>query len=612
MKMTTKPKMILPRATALVLVAFLLNGCTASSRRSEVAQSGESVETQEREIAEESRPVIATFFPKTRTAVPLVWKGPSAKLERINGTNETFLNIAGVRHRPIFISVNTQGISETDKEGSWKILLDQIDLATETGMPIIDLMMANKTRAFMTELSDRLGSRQVYLWLRFEVWDPAMANLHVPLLRDLKGQEIAGQKDSWSVNRDGQWSKISFYNSLDSRWIEVQKLQLEDYLKNLNESPLARKIIGVRMTYMTGGEWFQAGIAQVDGTIVEDPPGLYSWQNPERFFFGDYSPSEQVLFSHWLKASGFKDIKLPTVADRVHPKLGRSFIVGANGAGQAAYLYHRFLSERASWMQTELSKTAKEITQSKALTMTIQGYLYSLSHFNGALHGAFSYMLNSPYVDAISAPYNYNVDGSRKVGFSLVAHGPMDSPLVHSKLWIHEDDSRPYWGGDGWRTTKDWLTQKALLLRNGVTALIHGNGLYYFDLPNKGWMGGTPEHLAEMRGLYKTLSELKPKLSGKLGQAGAIAPEVAIFVDDDSYHLISAIGMDVPQTYQNANQLVLGMVEKVARLGVPVRYYLLSDIENPKLDVTRLKLAFFLNTPKLNRSVRDAIRVRLM
>ena len=66
----------------------------------------------------------------------------------------------------------------------------------------------------------------------------------------------------------------------------------------------------------------------------------------------------------------------------------------------------------------------------------------------------------------------------------------MDSPALHGKLWIHEDDSRPYWSADGFRTTTSAAEDAALLLRNAVTSLIHGNALYFFDLPNQGWFGG--------------------------------------------------------------------------------------------------------------------------
>ena len=283
-----------------------------------------------------------------------------------------------------------------------------------------------------------------------------------------------------------------------------------------------------------------------------------------------------------------------------------------SGAGLSAALYHRFLSERVASLQESLAATVKTFTSGRALVMVNNAYLFSLSYYNGSLHTAVEKLLNSPSIDAISAPYNYNTLGSRLPGFPLIGHGPMDSPALHGKLWIHEDDSRPYWSTDGFRTTSSWAEDRALLLRNAATSLIHGNALYYFDLPDKGWFGGNPAHASETTQLYQSVQHLESKLAGQLSHAGPVKPEIAVFVDDASYQLYPEFGMDGAASYGTANDLLIHMVEKIAGQGAPVRYYLLDDLGNANLDVSSFKLVLFLNTPRLTQAHRQQIQARLM
>ena len=539
------------------------------------------------------------------------WRGPQASIERVPGSNEVFLDVDGQRLRPIFVSVNPQGI--TDPSTGWQTLLDEIDLASSQGMPVIDLMLGNRTPAWLADFAQRLGNRQVYLWLRFDMWIPGFANLGVPLLEDLAGNAQVGYRASYAIGHDAVWTSIPFYTTLDQSWLDAENADLRVLLTDISQSAFGDRVIGVRTTYMAGGEWFQPPLAFHDGTLDESPPNAWPWSNPDVFSIGDYSASEQAAFAQWLADSGLPtNLSFPTPAERINPRLGHTFVVDGTGAGLNAALYHRFEAERVAHLQDALAATVKSFTGSRALVMVNNGYLFSLSHYNGSFHTALEKVLASPSIDAVSAPYNYNTLGSRLPGFPLIAHGPMDSPALHGKLWIHEDDSRPYWSTDGFRTTTTWAQDRALLLRNAATSLIHGNGLYYFDLPDKGWFGGTPAHVDETRSLYQAVQHLESKLSGQLASSGPVKPEIAVFIDDASYHLYPEFGMDGAATYGTANDLILHMVEKIAMTGAPVRYYLLDDLGNPDLDVSAFKAVFFLNTPRLTQAQRAQISARLM
>ena len=59
----------------------------------------------------------------------------------------------------------------------------------------------------------------------------------------------------------------------------------------------------------------------------------------------------------------------------------------------------------------------------------------------GGGHLAITEVLNSPDVDAIMSPYQYETLVRQPAG-TLLPHGVFDSPWLHKKLYIVEDDTR--------------------------------------------------------------------------------------------------------------------------------------------------------------------------
>ena len=537
------------------------------------------------------------------------WRGPQATLVQVPGSSEVHIQINGQEFQPVFVSVNPQAIQDPS---GWDTLLAEVDLASTQGMPIIDLMLGNRSPAFLDQLAQELGNRQVYLWLRFDSWVPEFASVSPPLLEDTTGDQAPGYRQTYAYGHTETWTSIPYYTSLNADWLAAEQLALSELVDDISQSAIGDRVIGLRPTYMAGGEWFQPPIAFHDNTLDESPPNAFPWSNPDVYALWDYGTAEQSDFASWLTDNGYGPLAFPTPSDRVNPELGHTFVLDGSGNGLNAALYHRFESERVATLQDALAQTIKQLTGGKALVMMNNAYLYSLCYYNGSFHTAVEKLLQSTSIDAVAAPYNYDTQGARKVGNPFIPHGPMDSPALHGKLWIHEDDSRPYWSTDGFRTTTTWAEDRALLLRNAVTSTLHGNALYFFDLPDQGWFGGNPSHASETQSLYAELQQLLPKLDGHLGNDGPVKPEIAIFIDDTSYQLYPEFGMDGASSYGTSNALVLSMVEKIANLGAPVRYYLLDDLGNSNLDVSAFKLVFFINTPRITQTQRAQIQSRLM
>lgn len=146
---------------------------------------------------------------------------------------------------------------------------------------------------------------------------------------------------------------------------------------------------------------------------------------------------------------------------------------------------------RVAFVQTELAKAIKAITGKSMLVGFNAGYLYALAYLQGSTHLNLSTVLSSPDIDFIVAPYDYQY--SRLLSSPFLPPGPIESTLLHDKLWITEDDTRTSLAdADAFKFSTNTADDVFLMTRNVTSAIQHRSGLYVFDLPNKGWFLSTP------------------------------------------------------------------------------------------------------------------------
>lgn len=145
--------------------------------------------------------------------------------------------------------------------------------------------------------------------------------------------------------------------------------------------------------------------------------------------------------------------------------------------------------------QLALAETIKIYTNGKCLVTLNAGYLLVFTDIQGGSHVEFEDILNSKFVDIISSPYLYNM--ARFSMNPMIQQVPLDSVPLHNKLFVIEDDTRtsladPHFGQNFCST----LTCDIDMINRNVTyALEHNAGLYFLDLPNKGWFGRADKDL---------------------------------------------------------------------------------------------------------------------
>ena len=212
----------------------------------------------------------------------------------------------------------------------------------------------------------------------------------------------------------------------------------------------------------------------------------------------------------------------------------------------------------------------------------------------------------------------------------LASMGPMDSPGLHSKFWVSEDDTRTSLAcppgatscpdaPPGWLDCQTSECDARLMRRNVLTSALHGSAVYAFDLRLGGWFGkpngtaGNNTNTTTTAAIWAAAATAR-KAAEQLyalgdGDAG-LQPEIAVFIDDASLAHFRADGMgqghlDYLPPAEWLNDLALD----ATLTGAPIVTYHLRDLLLPKSTsiFAGIKLAIFPNAFLLDDELRSAL-----
>lgn len=539
------------------------------------------------------------------------WSGPAAKLIQPGPGQPMQILVNGKKINPIFLSL----VMPSDEAG-WNTFLYQLDLALTYGTPILDVFFTNiHSPERLTTLAQKLGTRSVYLWLRFDVWTPALAAFEPELLQNINGSILPDNRQAPVQSYiDSSWTTINIRTPLVAHWIQAQREQLTAFVQNANTA-LPGKVIGFRPTYLQTAEWYDIPRLNTPGGLAE------TWGFPDltQTYFPGYSAASQSEFCAWtgmhptLVGAG---CSAPSVRTRATPDLGTAFIFAGSAEHARVPFFNRYLAMQVLQAQEQMAATIKSLTNKNALVMVNNGYLYELEVQMGSTHIALRELMNSTNIDAISSPYSYG--SARQLGNPFRSMGPVDSPGLHGKIWIQEDDTRT-----SFNTNSSLATQTtnlgadiSILRRNALASALHGNALYFFDLEGSGWFGkGTrpADSVTLWQGInsvQKSINKFDPKPAGN-----SLQSEVAVFIDDHSFGFHPLGGLEqskVNISQQFISQIGSESVNELLKTGAPIRQYLLSDLYSTQLDLSRVKVAVILNAFALEDTLRAAIQSRLL
>lgn len=278
-----------------------------------------------------------------------------------------------------------------------------------------------------------------------------------------------------------------------------------------------------------------------------------------KFYFGT---SSDAITDEWISDKSdelshiIKDLNqyLPNKVIGIRPmalESGEWFKVPANVA----------MAKQISKAQIALAHVIKTMTSENCLVGMYAGYLFAFASIEGGAHVDFQSILESTEIDIIASPYSYNE--SRDLNNPITHQVPIDSVRLHGKLFLTEDDTRTSFSDPsfGQHSCDTLACDKGILNRNIKSALSHGHGLYFLDLPAKGWFGRLDRQTDSIA--------LWDAIEASINQQVSFTAQISVFVDAETMKQTPA-GIYV---YNSVESQMISLEQS----GLGVKYYMLSD-----------------------------------
>ncbi len=387
------------------------------------------------------------------------------------------------------------------------------------------------------------------------------------------------------------WSNPTKYPSFTSQlWLKDVGEFLRQYIRHLNSSPYGERYIG----FMVGG-----------GAAME---WVYNWGNP---YFHDYSKNQLNAYVAWLKTIypdvnalreawknpdiTFETVQIPTIAERMNGDV-RNFYDPAKGRKVSDY--RRFHSIAVSSAVSYMCKIVNEETQGKRLAVVAYGYLMNSHDVYSAMdmgHYDLANVLECPYVSALISPHVYY--GRNPGGFAMVPT-PVDSVMLHGKVFFDEDDIRTHISAKTPLNDQEGRAQNLeesinVFKRDAAYALSKGMRFWYMDFGN-GWYHDDA--------IMDTIGKIQKIATESLEKNRSKTSEIALIVSEKSSDYMSTEpGLLTSLLY---NQVF----KEFTRIGAPLDVYLISDLAK----IPDYKMYVFLNAFYLTDNDRKAIKENIM
>jgi hypothetical protein len=378
-------------------------------------------------------------------------------------------------------------------------------------------------------------------------------------------------------NEDGDVDRPLRASLASMRWREAATAKLVELCKRLAATPEGNAVAGLHISGGIYGEWHYWGF------IEHDP---------------DTGPAMTAYYRQWLKQKYGTNQKLQqawntkhytfenaTVPDTTERKFTSAGIFRNPIKEQRVIDYFRSQQEVVAEDIIHFCRIAKENWPRPLITGVFYGYFHMT--FNRQATGGhleIEKILNSPYIDYLSAPQSY-YGAARALGGSGHSRGIVESALLHNKLWLDEMDSGEFAKvTDGIRTIRETNPDYIpVLRRNALHPLSRGTGLWYYDFgPRRttGWWD-VPEYL-------QNIKQEKDFFEKHLHVDYTSEADVLLVFDMKSFYYVKNGWTPVSEDLNDR------FISELYHTGVVFDNIFLSDLDKVNLD--QYKAIVFMNT----------------
>jgi hypothetical protein len=368
-------------------------------------------------------------------------------------------------------------------------------------------------------------------------------------------------------------------------WRRDTVTALRRFIEHVQHSPYADRVVGYHLASGTTEEWMMWG--GNEGKWVDFSP-----VNVARFrgWLKEKYRTADALQSAWVDpAVTFDTATIPSKRQRE----ATQFATLRDPQSECRVIdFYDYNAQLVADTIACFAKVVKESTRRKSLVGVFYGYVLQLCgehRQQNAGHTALQAVWSCPDVDFVTSPtsYAFRTPGTGYSHFMSLT----GSVKLHGKLWFDENDIRT-WLLKGkplrsWGQTESYEETRGQLQREFANVLCQAVGQWWFDMGG-GWYDD-PRILADI-GAMNRIAE------ASLAWDRAPADEIAVMVDDRSLHLMQVAN-------RLSRPLLLEQLPELGRLGAPVGFYALDDLER----LAPRKMYVFLNAFAPSDAARRAI-----
>lgn len=542
---------------------------TGRSRRRPRRRRGDTRSERTEETDEVEPVAVAPAPPTEEELAERVDRTVGAHLVTRHGCPEIHIN--GVVYPPILFFGNQED------EAAKRRVLSEVRRAAHAGVHLHSTLIElpcpiTESSAALDEIDDRLRA----------VLDADPEGFVMPriLFVPAKGwkREYPTEIATYADGASGDPSITS-----DRFWQEAER-SLTTLITHLREYEWGKRIFGY---HLERGEWFQPADTGYDRSIA-NRDAFRDWLREK------YKHNLTALRAAWYDGDvQFHTAEIPPV---VKPNPQRAFF--ETRRERRTIDFNEFTSESAARRIVALARTIKRASGNQALVSVCYGYTFEFGHpYSG--HLALSQLLTAQAINLICGPPSYR---DRKPGGAASFPAPIESPPLHGKLWLSEDDTKTYLAPaqqdpDDFnpRLGDRFATEQAQARAMG-RALSSSTGVGFMDLWGEGWLDDD--------GLWSRIEAFQERYRAFIKQRErARTPEVVALIDEKSL-------LHVQRGETFFRKLTNGLRDALQRAGISYGTYLQSDLLARDFPTTA-KLYLFLTPYRLTSEQRAAIKEKL-
>lgn len=395
-------------------------------------------------------------------------------------------------------------------------------------------------------------------------------------------------------NEDGDTDRPLRASLASVKWRSESGKKLEEFCSRLIQTPEGNAVIGIHVCGGIYGEWHYWGF------IDHDP---------------DTGPAMTSYFRSWLKKKYQDDANLQkawnsgryTIETATVPSSSERNVTTA-GIFRDPEKEQRIIDYFTAQQEVvaEDIEYFCQIVKEKWTRPLIVGVFYGYFHMTFCRQASGGHLfveriLNSPYIDYLSAPQSY-WGASRELGGSGNSRAVIESGLLHNKLWFDEVDNgflQQNSGYDNIRiTTKPDSSFIPVMQRSALYPLMRGTGLWYYDFgiqKSFGWWD-RPAYLEKIK-------EGRELMQKRIDVPYESVADVLYVWDMESFYYVK--NSWTPVCY---NQLDVAL-EEVLRTGIIGDHIYLFDLDKVNLD--KYKAVVFMNTYRIPDTWKEFIRKKV-